>query len=283
MQPPPWPEVPALVADWVTDVSDLGPELSADSIQMHTVPVALAELHSRFERIHPFLDGNGRAGRLTLNLILVRLGFPPAIICKRQRKAYIDALDRADKADPGPLAELIALTIIDNLHRFVVPNIAGPARLVPLSSLGTDDLSYEAVRQPPGEVVSRPSRAPMASGAAAERGSRLTPRAVSNWNGEAARWLREDELLEYWVPMTVVNTSLGASDGTRLIEVSFSRREEAERVRRRIGIDGTAPTHRRKADRTEPLRPLLRARAVIEAEVRADLLGISGIRPAKWC
>jgi hypothetical protein len=64
--------------------------------------------------------------------VLVRLGFPPAIIYKRQRDAYLDALDRADKGDPGLLAELIARSVIDNLHRFVVPNIAGPARLVPL-------------------------------------------------------------------------------------------------------------------------------------------------------
>jgi hypothetical protein len=37
--------------------------------------------------------------------------------------------------------------VIDNLHRFVVPNIAGPARLVPLRSLVDDDLTYEALRQ----------------------------------------------------------------------------------------------------------------------------------------
>jgi hypothetical protein len=147
MQSPSWPEVPSLVADWVADASDLGTRLSAGSVEYRTVPVALAELHARFEQIHPFLDGNGRAGRLTLNLILVRLGFPPAIIYKRQRQAYLDALDRADKADPGPLAELIARTVIDNLHRFVVPNIAGSARLVPLASVANDELSYEALRQ----------------------------------------------------------------------------------------------------------------------------------------
>jgi Fic family protein len=147
MQPPSWPEVPALVADWVADVSDLGRGLSAGAVAMRNVPVAVAEAHSRFEQIHPFLDGNGRAGRLTLNLILVRLGFPPAIIYKRQRQAYLDALDRADKADPGPLAELIARTVIDNLHRFVVPNIAGPVRLVPLASLANDEFTYEALRQ----------------------------------------------------------------------------------------------------------------------------------------
>lgn len=56
------------------------------------------------------------------------------IIDKRQRDTYLDALDRADNGDPGLLAELIAGSVIDNLQRFVVPNIVGPARLVPLAS-----------------------------------------------------------------------------------------------------------------------------------------------------
>jgi Fic family protein len=56
-----------------------------------------------FERIHPFIDSNGRTGRLALNLVLVRLGFPPAIILQRQRDVYLDALGRADRHDPGGL------------------------------------------------------------------------------------------------------------------------------------------------------------------------------------
>lgn len=46
-----------------------------------------------------------------------------------------------------PLAEQLARSVIDNLHRFVVPNIAGPARLVPLRSLDDGDVTYEALRQ----------------------------------------------------------------------------------------------------------------------------------------
>jgi len=38
-------------------------------------------------------------------------------------------------------------TVIDNLHRFVVPKIAGPARLVPLASLATPAFSYDVLRQ----------------------------------------------------------------------------------------------------------------------------------------
>jgi Fic family protein len=147
MTPPSWTDVDAQLTSWVDRVSTVGAAIAAGAVAPRELAVALGEVHAAFERIHPFLDGNGRAGRLVLNLLLVRLGFPPAIIFKRDRDRYLQALDQADKGDPGRLAELVARSVIDNLHRFVVPNIAGPARLVPLRSLEDDELSFEALRQ----------------------------------------------------------------------------------------------------------------------------------------
>lgn len=106
----------------------------------------VASLHCRFEQIHPFVDGNGRTGRLVLNLLLVRSGFPPAIIYKNQRTAYLAALRRADEGEVGQLAELIARAILDNLYKFVVPAVAGPARLVPLAALATEEVKAGALR-----------------------------------------------------------------------------------------------------------------------------------------
>ena len=140
MRPPDWPQVPALARDWVTDAQALR---RADEA---TIAEALAVLHARFEQIHPFLDGNGRTGRLVLNLLLVRLGIAPAIIYKRDRARYLAALRRADRGDPGPLGELLARAVLDNLYKFVVPAIAGPARLVALPALATDQLSANALR-----------------------------------------------------------------------------------------------------------------------------------------
>src|SRR5271156_2096993 len=112
MTPPSWVDVPGAIGEWIADVCRI-PE-TPRPIEM------LASAHGRFERIHPFLDGNGRTGRLLLNLVLVRLGYPPAIIFKRDRAKYLRALARADGGDPGALGELIARAVLDNLLRFVV-------------------------------------------------------------------------------------------------------------------------------------------------------------------
>ena len=146
MTPPPWPDVAARMRTWVDEVCVFGGQVGDGVVAVRDVPIRLAVIHNNFERIHPFLDGNGRVGRLVVNPILVRLGFPPAIVFKRQRAACLRALDQCDKGDPAPLAEQLARSVIDNLHRFVVP-IAGPARLVPLRSLVDGELSYEALRQ----------------------------------------------------------------------------------------------------------------------------------------
>jgi hypothetical protein len=68
------------------------------------------------------------------------------VIFKNDRPRYLSALQRADAGDHGPLGELLARAITDNLHRFVVPAIAGPARLVPLPSLAREDISADALR-----------------------------------------------------------------------------------------------------------------------------------------
>src|SRR3989442_2202529 len=95
MTPPTFPEVPALVTDWLRD-ANRGP---ADG--QHPM-IVVADLHARFERIHPFRDANGRVGRLATNLLLVRHGFPPAVIYKRDRTRYLNALRRAGRGGAGP-------------------------------------------------------------------------------------------------------------------------------------------------------------------------------------
>lgn len=61
-------------------------------------PLTLATIfHHKFEKIHPFMDGNGRTGRMLLNYILLRNNYPPLIILNKERKEYLEALRKADK------------------------------------------------------------------------------------------------------------------------------------------------------------------------------------------
>ncbi|MDQ3431704.1 MAG: Fic family protein [Actinomycetota bacterium] len=140
MTPPSHALVPARLRDWLDEVARL--DAHGDRHLMER----LAAVHARFEQVHPFLDGNGRAGRLALNLLLARLGYPPAIIRKRERWRYLQALRAADADNYGPLAELLARAVLDNLYRFVVPALAGPVRLVPLAALATTEVSAVALR-----------------------------------------------------------------------------------------------------------------------------------------
>jgi Fic family protein len=149
MTPPTHPLVRAGVSSWADQVNRIGAALADGRLGVADVPEALARIHVDFERLHPFIDGNGRTGRLLLNLILTRLGWPPAVIFKEQRRRYLAALDRADHGDLGPLAGLIARTVVDNLHR-LIPNIAGPAKYVPLEALVDDEFSLAALRQAAG-------------------------------------------------------------------------------------------------------------------------------------
>ena len=140
MTPPSWPLVPAQIQQWVEDVCITSERVGRGEID-HWPPEELALLHNQFERVHPFIDGNGRAGRLVMNLVLIRLGYPHVIIFKRQGTAYLTAMQRADGGECGALGELIARAMYDNLNRFIVPNVADPARMVTLAALADEILA----------------------------------------------------------------------------------------------------------------------------------------------
>jgi hypothetical protein len=139
MKPPSWPVVNAEISDWLKTVNALRDE------PPHPIE-KIAAMHAAFERVHPFFDGNGRTGRLLLNLILVRLGMPPAIIYARERTRYMTALARADVGDTGALAELLARAVLNNLNRLMLPKLAGPARFVPIATLADARISHGALR-----------------------------------------------------------------------------------------------------------------------------------------
>ena len=59
--------------------------------------IATAYFHAKFENIHPFADGNGRAGRISMNYLLLIHDHPPIIVHEEDRKDYYAALEAWDE------------------------------------------------------------------------------------------------------------------------------------------------------------------------------------------
>lgn len=83
---------------------------------------AVAEFHLRFEGIHPFIDGNGRTGRLILNLELIKSGLLPINIKFGDRIKYYDCFDQYyNNHTIDALVSLIAeYEIIELEHRIKI-------------------------------------------------------------------------------------------------------------------------------------------------------------------
>ena len=81
--------------------------------------VLAAFLHHRFVAIHPFDDGNGRLGRILMNLVLMQVGFPPAIVKLKERTDYYAALNQADKNEYEPIIEFVAEALLDSMNLYI--------------------------------------------------------------------------------------------------------------------------------------------------------------------
>jgi Fic family protein len=73
---------------------------------LHPV-LSAARAHYRLVAVHPFADGNGRAARLLMNLLLIRSGYPPALLPVTARAAYYAALEVANGGDLQPFETLV--------------------------------------------------------------------------------------------------------------------------------------------------------------------------------
>ena len=80
---------------------------------LHPVEFA-AWLHIGLASIHPFVDGNGRAARLLMNLALMQAGYPITIIPPVLRNAYLDALKACDRGDNRPFVNLVSNMVVES-------------------------------------------------------------------------------------------------------------------------------------------------------------------------
>lgn len=91
-------------------------EYSSDHISFFLDKIA--KFHLDFETIHPFMDGNGRIGRVLISYHLYRLGFPGVIIRDKEKKIYYSAftLYRDDK-NTKIMEKILALALMESLHK----------------------------------------------------------------------------------------------------------------------------------------------------------------------
>lgn len=80
----------------------------------------VARFHLEFESIHPFIDGNGRTGRLLMNFELMKNGYPPINVKFIDRKRYYDAFDSFSRnQDATPMTNLITEYVTERLEQYL--------------------------------------------------------------------------------------------------------------------------------------------------------------------
>lgn len=77
-----------------------------------------AACHAWFAQIHPFVDGNGRTARILMNLVLMRAGYPIALITREDRSRYYDALEESQVSDLTAFISLIIECIEETLEEY---------------------------------------------------------------------------------------------------------------------------------------------------------------------
>lgn len=127
-------------------VSSLFDEL-IDFVNENPLGLNIVELatvfHHKFVWIHPFFDGNGRTVRLAMNLLLMKEGFPPAIILKNDRAKYYDGLNSANNGNYQKLSLLMAQALERTLNIYLSAIPGNDTEYTEISNLVKEaDLPY---------------------------------------------------------------------------------------------------------------------------------------------
>jgi Fic family protein len=87
-----------------------------NTLEVHPI-LRASRAHFGLVHIHPFVDGNGRTARLLMNLLLIRAGFPPALVPFEARGRYYDALEAANDSQLEAFDALTTEFVVASLER----------------------------------------------------------------------------------------------------------------------------------------------------------------------
>lgn len=108
------PSEPYLIKPQIENLLNWYNQIKIDIIEK------IALFHLKFESIHPFLDGNGRIGRLILNFELMKQGFPPINIKYKDRRRYYDAFKAyKETEDSSLMTDLICDYLIEEINKYI--------------------------------------------------------------------------------------------------------------------------------------------------------------------
>ncbi|UWY27762.1 Fic family protein [Flavobacterium sp. TR2] len=103
------------VSDYLDELIEF---INTNPLNLNDIELATI-YHHKLVWIHPFFDGNGRTVRLSMNLLLMRCGFPPAIILKNDRKKYYEALNQANNGNYQKLTLLMCQALERTLNIYL--------------------------------------------------------------------------------------------------------------------------------------------------------------------
>ncbi len=129
-QPPDASVVPAKMTDMVSWFRE-------NQKKLHPIELA-ALIHHKVVYIHPFFDGNGRTARIIMNILLMRKGYPLAIILKNDRPKYYRVLSQADEENFAPLVKFVAQAVersLDIYLQALTPTSKEKEKFLPLKEI----------------------------------------------------------------------------------------------------------------------------------------------------